>query len=295
MMFSACLTSTDWEQKSSMPTPRSEMAVVYLGGKIYVPGGLGGTLFFEVYDVVRDTWESLASLPAGRHHLMTVAHNGRIYVFGGDDDNWNMSASAWVYETATNQWKAIATMPEPRYAGAAVALGAYIYAAGGNGPSANLLRYDPTQGAWSILAPMRRRRDHNSTVVFQDKIVVIGGRYRNEGELNSVEVYDPKTNSWSDGPRLNTARAGHGTAVHDGKIIVMGGEVFTGGTKTLADSEILESLSGQWQRGPAMPGALHGVPLASTGDNLYILGGSERAGAVVNRGRVFRFSPAKSL
>jgi len=157
------------------------------------------------------------------------------------------------------------------------------------------LRYNPKQDTWSLLAPMRRRRDHNSGVVFQDKIVVIGGRYRDQGELNSVEVYDVKTNSWSDGPALNTARAGHGTAVHEGKIIVMGGEVFTGGTRTLADSELLESLSGQWQRGPAMPGALHGVPLVSTGENLYILGGSERAGAVVNQGRVFRFSRPQSL
>ena len=278
-----------------MPTPRCEMAAVYLGGKIYVPGGLGGTLQFEAYDVIQDSWESLASLLEGRHHLMVVRHIGKIYVFGGDDDNWNMSANAWVYEPASNQWKAIAMMPEPRYAGAAVTLGDYIYAAGGNGPSANLLRYDPKQDAWSILAPMHRRRDHNSAVAFEEKIVVIGGRYRDQGELNSVEVYDVKTDSWSDGPSLNTARAGHGTAVHEGKIIVMGGEVFTGGTKTLRDSELLNSLSGQWQRGPAMPTALHGVPLVSTGDNLFILGGSERAGAVVNRGRVFRFSPAKSL
>ena len=278
-----------------MPTARSETAAAYLGGKIYVPGGLGGMLQFEAYDVTKDTWESLASLPAGRHHLMAVAHTGRIYVFGGDDDNWQMSASAWVYEPTTNQWKAIATMPEPRYAGAAVALGDYIYAAGGNGPSPDLLRYDPNQDVWSVLAPMRRRRDHNSAVVFEDKIVVIGGRYRDQGELKSVEIYDVTTNSWHDGPALTTARAGHGTAVHKGKIFVMGGEVFTGGTKTLADSEVLESLSGQWQGGPGMPAALHGVPLASTGETLYILGGSERAGAVVNQGRVFRLSPPTSL
>lgn len=142
-MVLACSTSNMWEQKSSMPTPRSEMAVACLGGKIYVPGGLGGMVQFEAYDIVKDTWESLAPLPEGRHHLMAAVHNGRIYVFGGDDDKGHMSASAWVYEPATNQWMAIAPMPEPRYAGAAVALGAYMYAAGGNGPSANLLRYDP--------------------------------------------------------------------------------------------------------------------------------------------------------
>jgi N-acetylneuraminic acid mutarotase len=95
--------------------------------------------------------------------------------------------------------------------------------------------------------------------------------------------------TWSKGPDLNTARGGHAAVVHDGKILVMGGEVIMAGRKTLADSEVLESLSGQWQRGPDLPTALHGVPVVSTGENLYILGGSQRAGAAVNRGRVYRF------
>lgn len=289
-LLAACSGSSAWEQKNSMPTPRSETVAVPLNEKLYLPGGLGGTVKFEAYEVTRDAWESLAPLPADRHHLMAVAYGGKVYVFGGDNDYWEMHADAWVYNPAANEWKAIAPMPEPRYAGSGVVSGDYIYAVGGNGPSKLLLRYDPRRDRWAVLTPMRVRRDHLGAVVSDGKIVAIGGRNPEDGELNSVEVYDIGTNTWSEGPALNTARAGHGITVHQGRIVVMGGEVFRGGTRTLADTEVLASLTGRWQRGPDLPTGLHGLPAASTGDHLYLLGGSERAGDVVNRGRVFRLT-----
>lgn len=273
-----------------MPTPRSEMSAGILADKIYVPGGLGGLRSFEVYDLVRNRWEPRAKLPAGRHHHMTATYENKVYVFGGGDENWRPTRTAWVYLPTTNRWRHLAAMPEPRYAGSAVVHDHHIYLVAGEGPTGRLLRYDPKVDRWLALAPTDQRREHTGAVVFEGKIVVIGGRYRGYGELNSTEIYDIDNNRWVGGPALKTARGGHAAVVYKGSIRVFGGEVImTGNKKTLKDSERLENLSGRWQRGRGLPLALHGMPIVSTNASLYILGGSERAGAIVNRGHVYRY------
>ncbi len=282
--------SAQWQQLASpMPTPRSEMSAGYIDGKIYVPGGLGGLRRFEAYDVATDRWKSLDRLPAGRHHLMTVAHDNRIYVFGGADKNWQPTTSAWVYLPNINRWQSLSTLPEPRYAGAAISLGKFIYIVGGDGPTGRLLRYNPQRDVWTILASTRQRREHTGAVAFQGKIVVVGGRFRNRGELKSTEIYEVKMDRWYDGPDLTTARGGHATVVYRDRIYVFGGEVVMAGNKrTLKTSERLNNLVGQWQWDRDLPVPLHGMPMVSTDQALYLLGGSERAGAVVNRGLVYQ-------
>ena len=73
--------------------------------------------------------------------------------------------------------------------------------------------------------------------------------------------------------------------------MVFGGEIIMQGSKeTLRDSERLDSLSGKWRNSWDLPLALHGMPAVSYKQDVYILGGSERAGDNVNRGRVYRYS-----
>jgi hypothetical protein len=40
-----------------------------------------------------------------------------------------------------------------------------------------------------------------------------------------------------------------------------------------------------------MPVALHGLPAIGLDGRVYILGGSDRAGAIENQGRVFSYRP----
>lgn len=277
----------EWYEKSPMPTARSEMPAAYLVGAVYVPGGLGGLRRFETYDINKDRWVALAQLPAPRHHLMSVAHKRAIYLFGGADADWRATQTAWRYDASSNRWFDLTALPEPRSAGAAVVLGDYIYIAGGNGPSGKLLRYDPGKDSWLTLAPTRVRREHTAAVAFDAKLVVIGGRYGGQGELTSVEIYDVQSDTWSDGPPIETARGGHAAVVHRKQIMILGGEVILSGRKILADTELLDHLSGEWRPGVDLPLPLHGMPAASSGDALYVLGGSERAGAVLNRGKTY--------
>jgi hypothetical protein len=66
-----------WRTLAPMPTPRSEVAVAAVGGKIYVIGGFEGdgstSDAVEVYDPATDTWTQAPSLPEPRHHTAASA------------------------------------------------------------------------------------------------------------------------------------------------------------------------------------------------------------------------------
>lgn len=282
---------TDWQSLEPMPTPRSELSAELIDGRIYVPGGLGGLRTFEAYSLVTDRWETLADLPAARHHLMTVSYQGKLYVFGGANEKWQPVDSAWEYEADTARWRSLRAMPEPRSAGAAVTLGNFIYVVGGVGPSGRTLRYEPGQDRWKLLKSTLQRREHIAAVVTEGKIVVIGGRFQGSGEFASSEIYEPTNDEWHRGPSINTARGGHDAAIYRGSLIVFGGEIIMQKyKKTLRDSERLDHLSGKWRKGPNLPLPLHGLSAVSHEQDLYILGGSRRAGAIVNRGQLYRYS-----
>lgn len=281
----------EWQSLKPMPAPTSEMSAVSIDGKIYVSGGFGGLRTLQAYAIATDRWETLAPLPESRHHLMTVAHEGKLYVFGGGDDKWQPVNSAWAYDPDTNRWRPLTAMPESRFAGGAVALGDFIFVVGGTGPTGKTLRYDPKQDRWKVLKSTNQRREHIAAVVTEGKILVIGGRFRGVGELNSTEIYDPVKDEWHEGPSLNAARGGHAAVVHHGSVMVFGGEIIMQpDKKTLGDSERLDRLSGSWHESWRLPLPLHGLSAVSNDRALYILGGSQRAGAIVNHGRVFRYS-----
>src|SRR3990172_8460156 len=284
----AAAAAETWVKLASMPTARSEMSAAALDGKIYVPGGLGGTRKLEVFDPATNTWRALANTPAGRHHHATVAHDGNIYVFGGADESWRASATAWRYDPRGNKWQALAEMPEVRYAGAALSLGRYLYVVGGDGPSGKLLRYDPAQNSWSMLAATAERREHTAAAALDGKIYVLGGRWQSVGAMTSVEEYDPGSDQWRAAAPMRVAHSGHAAVAFDGEIVVLGGEVLGAERATLDDVEVYNPATRVWEKSTPLPLALHGAPAAAVNGALYILGGSERAGAIVNRGLVYK-------
>jgi N-acetylneuraminic acid mutarotase len=288
MFLSAAAPAAVWEELKSMPTPRSEMGAAYYRGKIYVPGGLGGLTAFEAYDIATSEWKSLAPLPEGRHHLAVTAHAGSIYVFGGADAQWSPVATAWKYDPKSNRWSRLKDLPEPRYAAAATALGDHLYVVGGDGPSGRLLRYHPASGEWAMLAETRERREHMAAAVWDDRIHAVGGRFHGRGELSSTEIYDPQRDEWIFGPPLRTARGGFSVVQANDALWVFGGEVFMTGRQTLASAEVLRRNATAFAPGPELPVPLHGVPVVAAEGHFYVLGGSERAGAIANHGRVFR-------
>src|SRR3989304_7446063 len=88
-----------WVKKAPMPTPRTEVAVAELLGKIYVVGGLGGDgRTVEMYDPRTDRWEVKAPLPTALHHTSLVALGGKVYVIGGYSAGWRPASTTYEYD-----------------------------------------------------------------------------------------------------------------------------------------------------------------------------------------------------
>ena len=66
-----------WQRHAPMPSARTEVAAVELGGKIYVIGGYekGGNLI-EEYDPGTDRWRGRAPLPKPLHHTGAAVVSG---------------------------------------------------------------------------------------------------------------------------------------------------------------------------------------------------------------------------
>jgi N-acetylneuraminic acid mutarotase len=77
----------NWAVLTPMPTPRQEVAVAALGGRVFVIGGLGAgaqpVATVEAYDPEANGWEVRAPLPIPLHHPAAAAVGDRLFVIGG--------------------------------------------------------------------------------------------------------------------------------------------------------------------------------------------------------------------
>ena len=278
-----------WEQLPSMPTPRSELPAVALGGEIYAPGGYAAndrgrfraSAVVEAYDPVARSWRQVADLPSPRHHAMGAAYGGRLFVFGGFNRRGNPASTAWSYDPAADAWARVADLPRGSAAGTAVTVGDHIFVIGGVPKGRFVYRYDPALDTWESMARMSEASEHLAAAALDGKIYVVAGRWNNE-ELTRVEVYDVATDHWAAAEPIGVARARFGAAASMGRIIVAGGEV-VGSGDTLDSVEILD-LGGSWAPGPRLPAPVHGNGLVALDDAIFSVGGSSIAGGVVNHG-----------
>jgi N-acetylneuraminic acid mutarotase len=291
-------TQPGWQRLSNMPTPRSEVPVVTLDGKIYAAGGytagigipVHGQAVVEVYDPPTGEWTRIADLPAARHHPMAAAAAGRVFVFGGYDANTDQpTATAWSYDPATDRWSDVAPMPGPVAAGAAVAAGDQIFVVGGVPAGTSLFRYDPDTNTWTEHAPMPRPSEHLAGALYEGNLYAIGGRWGGD-ELTKVDVYDIAADSWAAATPLQEARGGFGAVALGDRIIAVGGEVAAAGD-ALDSVEVLDPQVGSWSFALRLPVPIHGHGVVVVDGRLYVVGGSRVGADVVNFGDVFVGSP----
>jgi len=269
-----------WSSLSPMPTPRSEVAVAQLGGKVYVLGGFGaGANANEEYDPQSDTWAKRAPIPRGVDHGAAVALDGKLYFLGGFDGRWRPLASVWAYDPAGDEWSRKAGLPTARGALGAGALDGKIYTVGGvgeDGDLGTLEEYDPQTEAWRALSPMPTPRDHLAVAAVNGKIHAIAGRvgsYANN--LDSHQAYDPAKGEWTELASLSTPRSGIAAAVVSRKIYVFGGEAVEG---TFDQNQAYLIDNGAWLEMPPLPTARHGLGAAVLGNRIYVMAGGPTPG-----------------
>lgn len=274
--------------RSEHPAVVLDNRIVVLGGLVdLAPGRFGVTSTVESYDPAADSWTRLPDLPEPRHHSMAAVVGDRLYSIGGFSES-GFTATEDVWELVGDIWVNRARLPRPVGAGAAVVLDGRIFVVGG-APDGGLHAYDPADDTWETLPAPSRFREHVAAVVYGGEIWALAGR--EPGLIHdSVEIYDPAANAWRPGPTLDQPRSGFGAVVSGEFIYVAGGEVFDP-DQALDSTERFDPTIGDWTEFESLPVGLHGNPLVSLNDTLFLPGGSTRAAGVENAGELWSIDP----
>jgi N-acetylneuraminic acid mutarotase len=157
-----------------LPVERAGGGLAFLDGQLHY---VGGTNLARTQDVTTHyvldvaggaaAWTTAAPLPIGRHHLGMAAIGGALYVVGGQQG----------------------------HDGALV-------------PRTEVDAYDPASDTWTTKAPISPARNHHgsTTVVVNERIVVMGGQINHGQSVSNVSEYDPETDIWRSLPSLPAAR-----------------------------------------------------------------------------------------
>lgn len=274
-----------WTILAPMPTPRQEVAVAALDGKVWVIGGFGpgaepvGTV--EIYDPATNRWEARPPLPTAVHHAAAGVVGDRLFVVGGYTGGrlrWTASQTLFEWDGPRSSWATRAPMPTARGGLAVAVLDGRLHVLGGSGGRLSQAHeiYDPTTDRWSGASPMPTPRDHLSAVAFQGRVWAIGGRSSFLGtQFASVEVFDPATDIWRTAPPLPTARGGLAAVALADRILVFGGEA---PLRIFNAVEMYEVAGSRWIAKAPMPTPRHGIGAAVVGGRVYVPGGGQEPG-----------------
>ena len=127
----------------------------------------------------------------------------------------------------TNSWSVSPTKLPIRSEGhGVVELEGKLFIAGGydrNEYFDSLYSLDMSTMVWEEMSPMMSKRGYGATVIFDGKIIVLGGQVGRTSMLETVEMYDPNTNMWTEMPNMNQRRSHFGATVFEGKLFAVGG------------------------------------------------------------------------
>lgn len=182
---------------------------------------------------------------------------------------------AFNYITETWQTSQLLKLPVKRAYHGLIIRGSQVFLIGGydaDGPtyhnSLYVLDMNNTR-QWRQLPSMLHKRCYIATLLFQDKILALGG-HDGTTRHNSVESFDPTNNHWSDFPSMTTRRSDLAVVTHGGRIFAIGG--FTG-EEVLNTIEVYDPDLGVWSPTSPMVTRRSGVSAVLLEDKIYVLGG----------------------
>ncbi|MBL8174746.1 MAG: hypothetical protein JNK48_08750 [Bryobacterales bacterium] len=184
-----------WSIVARMAEPRGASGVTAIGAKIYVAGGLAGTVpvnTFDVFDAESKQWTRLTPMPTARDHLTAQAVNGRVYAIAGRIGAENLRTNE-EYDPASNMWRSRTPIPTARGGLASGSLRNRIQVFGGEGNSGRPEQtfeqheeYDPATDTWGALALMTAPRHGLYGVTFDGRIFTPSGGLRAGADFSSA-------------------------------------------------------------------------------------------------------------
>ena len=269
-----------WTAKAALPEPRSRLALVSDGTKLYAVGGetaAGVTDQMTVYDPQSNGWLPGTHKPTAVSNVAAVYLNDRIYVPGGTTATGGVTNVLEIYDAKTATWAARASLPAPVAAYGLAALGGKLYLFGGwDGKvyRAETYIYDPATDAWSTGTPLSAPRAFLAASPLDDGIYLVGG-YDGARELNTVERYQPADEGsaagpWSARAALTQPRAGLGLTTIWSRLYAVGG----GWDTALAFNEQYDAKVDAWSRiGTPIVGQWRNLGLVALDNLVYAVGG----------------------
>lgn len=243
-------------------------------------GERGGKPYEEIRHyatLVVDSFGKLLSrgeLPEATSSFGAVATGEYLYVYGGHVSPTHTYSTASVsgqfhrMNLKSRKWEALASGPGLQGMNL-VAHGGKIYRVGGmeprNAPGekqridsvATVAAFDEKTGSWQDLPPLPEARSSHDVVVIGSQLIVTGGWKLDSagGDVWSKKSFrlnlaDPSP-QWTEFEQPFERRA-FITAVHDGKMYVMGGITPKGAVA--ADVDVYDPTTGEWTKGPMLPG-----------------------------------------
>lgn len=273
-----------WATAPELPEPRTGLALVELGGKLYAFGGWrdGPLGTAQVYDPAARAWRALAPMPTPRTEPVGVAVSGRILLLGG----WTGTYSDAVeeYDPATDRWTRRTPIPTKRSSTAGAVLDGRVYLLGGNEPNRPAgvvdatLVYDAATDRWSRgrNGPIPRWRAFAG--VAGGRIYLIGGEIPPSGY---VDVFDPAHDRWDRTAAKARMHAPHywpAGATVGGRFCLLGGaddSQPTFGFHTFDAAECYDPAADRWSALPPLPVPRFGAAAAALDGALWVVGGSD--------------------
>lgn len=194
-----------------MKHSRSGCSVALLDGFLYVAGGYDGTNSLDIverYSIENNSWENVAPMQTSRNGLKLVEHKKKLYALGGDDGQKFLN-TVECYDPNENQWIFKAGMKNEQANFGALSLKNSVYVVGKNSCEV----YYPEEDRWEEMPKADEIRNGRCLVMFQGKLVVIGGKNVSSEIIPTVQYYDFKKRSWNKGKDMNVPRSFHAAAV----------------------------------------------------------------------------------
>jgi N-acetylneuraminic acid mutarotase len=277
MLFSVYLTllathasaaENEWELAPPLSTPRVNLQVVEVEGKLYAIGGTGisgPSSVVEQFDPLTSKWTTKQNMNSPKSHFAATAYDNKIYAFSG--------TVVEEYNPIADTWSIKSPIPTAVNSPSAATLNGKIYIFSGN----FVQEYDPVNDSWS--AKNNSDIDLSSTVAvsLNGKIHVLGGTY--EGlysysySSNRSLSYDPVTDQWSELSGMQTPRTQFGAEVVNGKIFVFGGDTYYRHPVATSDVGRYDPATNTWTSLKNIPSTLYGHDTALLGDRIYAIGG----------------------
>lgn len=166
---------------SPLPYPRSNSGSAQYNGKLYLVGGENSDGYsdrLDIYDIDSDSWSTGTSLPVAME-TEAVYYDSKIYVIGGYDGT--VHDEVFEYDIASDSWSQIGTTPEPVSAHKLAVYQGYIFIVGDYNDLDRIMRYNVSDGSWTIYDSNYIGRRHASTVIRNDKLYIVGGNSSYDG------------------------------------------------------------------------------------------------------------------